>query len=208
MYLPGSYVINMLSRPDRMKEFRSWNEQAMRFNAVVPDQVPDGYNLPVGMLGCTMSHSALWNKIAEDRDGYYMIFEDDAVPARSDWQQITARIFSDTFLMFPDFDILYLGGNHTHHGAQPGEIVLSSEKYSLHKCNRTYTTHAYIISSGGARKMTGRYAHLLDSEAVDVAMCTLQQEGSSFYAAPSVFAQRASFSDIWQCNVDYSNCIK
>jgi GR25 family glycosyltransferase involved in LPS biosynthesis len=198
-----TYVINLVSRPDRLAGFRHEAEKAgidfKVLEAERPTTVPDDWKHGMGMWGCNTSHAILWAKlIASDAD-YMMVFEDDAVLSN-------AKHLADIESILTDYkpDILYLGGNYTAFGARKG-VPDTDLPYLFHGGN-TLTTHAYVISREAAE-----WAYKFTpwrTEAIDVAMFTLQNRGNSLCISPSIFTQRPGYSDIWQRETNYNHCVK
>lgn len=194
-----TWVINLASRPDRLASFRRNADEpaglnAQVFNAIHPAivDVPKKFRLPAGAYCNGMSHRALWERLLDSNAMHMAIFEDDAV-YRGGQMPIEVADLA--------FDFLFLGGNHTHFGAQQGEHVSGN----LYRCKHTLTGHAYIISRRGAQWMIEN--HDFEATAIDDGWGSLQKEGKSYYLWPSLFVQAPGYSDIWGRNVDYTNII-
>lgn len=178
-------VINLDRRVDRWKAFLADSRpykvpKVRRFSAIEPE-AGNGH-ISKGELGCFLSHRAVWENVKENT----LILEDDAKITR----QYSIPKLPD------DFDLFYLGGNHRLFGARPGQRMgywkEDNRTIRMCRCDKTLTTHAYIISPKGAEMAL----RLTDEVQVDVALWQIQALGNSYYITPSLFVQRDSFSDI------------
>lgn len=191
-----AYVINLDKRPDRLKTFQNdcarYNfGPVTRVTAHQTSKAPDGWSVTASRYGCIHSHRTIWSKITKPT----VIFEDDAQ---------LVRPFSLPPLP-PGFDIFYLGGNDSHFTAQPGPVYMHHQVdntfVAIHKCKRLFAAHAYIISPAGAQ---AALKIDLRDRPVDIGMCELQRDGRCYYMRPSLFIQRAGYSNIEHKQVDYS----
>ena len=63
-----------------------------------------------GMIGCTLSHLKLWEKINKDKDEIVLILEDDVLFTDNFWEK-----FNDYYKQLPDdWDIAYLGASNIY----------------------------------------------------------------------------------------------
>jgi len=197
-----TYVINMHTRPDRLAGFRIEAERAgitdyTVFDAITPRnvKVPKSFILTAGSYCNGLSHKAIWQELVDGSDEYALIFEDDAV-----W---TGRDLDDADIIdIHRIDMLFLGGNHTAYGAIEGTHV----KGNIYRCGHTLTGHAYMIHRDTAQLLLS--THDFTRTAIDAGWKTIHDLGHSYYASPSVWVQRAGYSDIWRRDVDYSHCIR
>jgi GR25 family glycosyltransferase involved in LPS biosynthesis len=201
------YVINLDSRPDRMHNFDHEANRAgvtyERVRATTPKEcnIPRSFILPPASYANGISHKRIWQMLIESGDEYACIFEDDAV-----WRG-AGEFDPDVYLeavrgAVGSVDMLFLGGNHTEHGAVPGVHVSGT----LYRCGHTLTGHAYIISRYAADWLLNN--HDFGKTAIDAGWYLLHGQGRSYYFEPSLWVQRPDFSDIWGRYVDYASCIK
>ncbi len=187
-----AYLINLDRRPDRLGAFMVDSQKykvpsVERFSAIEP---ADGNGkISKAELGCFLSHREIWKKVKQNT----IVFEDDAKPTRQ---------FSLPKL--PEgFHLMYLGGNHRLFGARPGVRIAywkeDDRTIRMCRCDKTLTTHAYIISPEGARLAL----ELTEEVQVDVALWSLQALGHSYYITPSLFVQRDSHSDIHNRRINF-----
>jgi GR25 family glycosyltransferase involved in LPS biosynthesis len=119
------FVINLEKRKDRWESFLSHHpdlkEIAIRKNAIdgrnlklTPDLArlfkPNGFEWKKSVIGCALSHLALWDKLAKapSNNEVYLILEDD-VRLKADWKQVLEKAQSRNAIP-TDFDVLFLGG--------------------------------------------------------------------------------------------------
>lgn len=201
------YVINLDSRPDRMANFNAEAQRAgvsyERTRATTPKEcnIPQSFILPAGSYANGISHKRIWQMLVDGSDEYVCIFEDDAV-----WRG-SGEFDPDMYLeavrgAVESVDMLFLGGNHTEHGAIAGVHVSGT----LYRCEHTLTGHAYIISRYAAQYLIDH--HDFGKTAIDAGWKSLHDMGRSYYFEPSLWVQRPDFSDIWGRHVDYRTCIK
>ena len=119
------------------------------------------------VIGCSMSHLTIWDKIASS-EGWYMILEDD-VRFAANWQTWLSSAMKE---IPSDADLLYLGGvlppnlvalpsvlsavNSHWSAIQPNTLFSPLPQPLFHFC-----TYSYLLSHKGARKLMD---YLLDSE--------------------------------------------
>jgi GR25 family glycosyltransferase involved in LPS biosynthesis len=192
------FCINLERRPDRkaeaIEEFKKANIEFELFNAV------DGHSLNLqgkikpGHIGCVLSHLNLYKHIRNKEDGeIFMITEDDVVFSPN---------FIETYNRYKgiipeDWVLFYFGGNHNHQSLQ------MVNEY-LHKLNKTYTTHCYLVR----KSMIGLLIDEFDTpgifnDEVDVHLSNIQRKYPCYGFAKSIAWQRESFSDIEMRNVNY-----
>lgn len=206
-YFDKVFCINLDRREDRMlmaeKELKKFNIEFERFSAVdgntlVKEDYTTNPNIPVGHIGCTLSHARLISICKERGYKKVLILEDDV-------------IFSDNFeINFADYvkeipknwDMFYLGGNHNFHMGQKLRMVSKH----IGKCHSTFSTHAYAISEN----MFDEAIEVLSKgeKQVDVYYSEIQKRRHIYTIYPGIANQRADYSDILNENVDYSKIIK
>jgi len=113
--------------------------------------------LTPSQIGCALSHLYVWKKIAESKDEMAIVFEDDVVFTKDFNEK-----FKHTINNIPqDFDLLYLGWSDNSNliffllTFLAGLSKINETKvdeYLIHpRC--TLSSHAYIISKKGARRL-------------------------------------------------------
>jgi len=197
-----TYVINMISRPERLANFRAEAERAglgefTVVKAVTPRDVriPKEFKLTPGSYCNGLSHKSIWQALVSGTDDYAVIFEDDAV-----WSGI--NLDDSCMIEFDRIDMLFLGGNHSAYGAIEGEHVSGN----LYRCGHTLTGHAYIIHRDTAFWLLQE--HNFNLTAIDAGWKFIHDRGHSYYISPSIWTQRPGYSDIWNRDVNYDHCIK
>ena len=123
--IDDAWVINLDRRADRMEKFKLAHpdlaERTHRVSAfearhlsLTPNIVrlfePHDFNWKKPVMGCALSHLAMWVQLLEDREdiGSYLIMEDD-VKLVPDWRNKWEKIHKNNALP-GDWDIVYLGG--------------------------------------------------------------------------------------------------
>jgi glycosyl transferase family 25 len=114
------FVINLRRQPERLQSFLRHNKPSgiefKYFEAVDgvkieainiwgPIIAKGAVNYTSGMIGCAMSHLALWRRCAEQKK-HFIVLEDDAV-VRADIKMQTSSLV----LRVPDWDMILLGYN-------------------------------------------------------------------------------------------------
>ena len=123
--IDDAWVINLDRREDRMKKFLETNydiaERVHRLSAFDGKKLrmgkklarlfmPHDFNWKKPVMGCALSHLALWVQLAGEREGInsYLILEDDARLC-ADWRERWEKIYKHDS-MPADCDVMYLGG--------------------------------------------------------------------------------------------------
>lgn len=177
---PKSFVINLESRPDRMRKFSSNFKQATSIYGWIIDryEAVDGNKLlrennysdeikhtfrnndfgwRPAVIGCALSHINLWKKLIKDPENdSYLIFEDDVEFTDNyvwKFQSLMQKIIFD-------WDFLFLGHLmcYEHQTIQREEINqlpnwVSMVEYSVPKRISYVGTASYLISKRGAQKL-------------------------------------------------------
>jgi GR25 family glycosyltransferase involved in LPS biosynthesis len=193
--IQNHFYINLDRRTDRrdncIKELLKWDIIPNRFSAI---------HNKVGIIGCGMSHLKCLQIAKEKRYPYVAIFEDDIViPKPRQVENIVNRIIKSGV----EWDVILLAGNNF----KPNKV----EKEDYYMVNKCFTTTAYIVREPFYDKMienlkegliflmeTGDRQFSLDSW-----WCHLQRENRFLLINPLSIYQRADYSDIENCNVDY-----
>lgn len=184
-YINATYVINLDSDTDRLKEFddmmSKYNWTYIRHSAFNGKKIinsPDNHNpdvdslqeryirkswLSANEMGCLLSHVSLWEKVATDPNlQRIIIFEDDA---RTYTDSITVRNLITEFYKYlhtnniDEPDMLYLGKSLDYcinYKKVWGNVYMSTHPLCL---------HAYIMTKSGAQKLLSMSPY---SEAIDM----------------------------------------
>jgi GR25 family glycosyltransferase involved in LPS biosynthesis len=105
-------------------------------------------HLSPGHRGCSLGHMRLWHHIATSGIPYAMIFEDDVLP-HPQIGELGPAWWADTIGYEEGrgmLDMVFLGN-------QMNKEYLEDKKHIRVIQTPTYTTHAYIITAAGARKI-------------------------------------------------------
>ncbi len=169
-------VINLDRRKDRLESFRAAHsdlefERLSAYDGCALRLTPEIHRLfrpndffwKKAVLGCAMSHLAVWQKVAEATKPY-LILEDDARLAPG-WQ----KALQDALQAVPvDYDVLYLGGilppnragfDQVKEQVAPGVCRVAQNKMFgqpeptryFHFCN-----YSYVLTPAAARKILNR----------------------------------------------------
>lgn len=161
-------------------------------------KVPKDFRATPGAFGCTLSHLALYAQALEQGLDAIAIFEDDCL-FHPRFQFLFATFWSH---IPADWQLAYLGGNHTHFGAKPPTPVNDF----VGRVNKTLTTHAYLIRREAMKLALSAPSAYLD--VIDVTLTWVQQRVPSYCAIPSLCTQAEGWSDCWNANVNYDFCLK
>lgn len=138
MHIESAAVINLASRPDRLRAFMDrWDDNELHVNvhtANGPHKYMTRYKISrhdAAMLDCTHMHKHILSLYR----GPLLVMEDDAVIPTHFW---TAIDDLDIDTIHPQWDIIQLGGRHL-----TGPIRMSHG--DLVRCLDTDLTHAYIV---------------------------------------------------------------
>lgn len=210
----GTFYINLNRRHDRREQidnelaqhkisaerqegFDITDEELHDYLKLHPEFNEHDIALSRARVGCTKSHLAIIQK-AKDR-GYesVLIFEDDC-KFIADPHEISDKAFADMSRL-PECDMLYLGAN----------VLADIQPLSpnLGKMNGSYCAHAYIVF----KKV---YDHILNFEwdkyrVIDELYMNISRDErfNVYTVLPLAAVQRASYSDIEQKEVDYTNVL-
>lgn len=196
-----AYIINMSNQPERWdnssKLLKHVGLNPVRFPAVDKDVIKSfggreglkklslideqDKNLDSeGTIGCGLSHMSIWAEIAEHSDARAAIFEDD-IAGYINREDLIQKLNDARNVMPPDWDLLFLGRciDSCHESVRIAD--------GLYKTKRPYCTHAYIISSRGARKLLSRALYTgVDTQIVrDVEIDALK----AYTFHPSIYVQ-------------------
>jgi len=193
--IKNHYYINLDRRTDRrescIKELSKWDIIPNRFTAI---------ENKIGIIGCGFSHLKCLQIAKEKRYPYIAIFEDDIViPKPRQVENIVNRIIKSGV----EWDILLLAGNNFKPNKE------EHDDYCI--VNRCYCGTGYIVKEEFYDTLIENIKEGLimlmktgDRQySWDAWWCHLQRENRFLLINPLSIYQRADYSDIENCNVDY-----
>ena len=133
------FVISLPTRDDRREHIRQQLNGRIDytfFDAIRP--APGRRVLPVGKLGCALSHRAMWMRAVTDNTNI-LVFEDDIVV--TDWDVFRDQI--DVLLANEGWDLAFFGHCYEEEGAEVCTYFRASVK--------PLCLHAYMITPRAAR---------------------------------------------------------
>lgn len=157
------YVINLAKDHERLAQFdQNMSKYGIRYNRVEAVYGKDAMRNPklkheitwpcrilcsYGIVGCYLSHSALWQKLAEDPDAaYYLVLEDDAR-----FTDDTVPVIEEAIAKFDGgFDLLTLFTFSDNMSVACYNQELMQGKYKVCRNPMLLSTLGYIISKQGA----------------------------------------------------------
>lgn len=199
--LARCYVLNLERRPDRWAGFvarmpADWPRElpaAERVSAVDGREttVPDGWESGPGAWGCLQSHLALWDRIFTDGQPA-LILEDDATFCAD----FACRLADFAGAVPPDWDLLYLGGQHILPPATiPGlPSTIHGHSPTVVRCQGVKKTHAYAITPAACQKLYGQIAAA--PYHIDVALAMLHRGLNVYAPGQWLCGQAAGVSDV------------
>lgn len=168
-----------------------------------------GHEMPLGLVGCSLSHRALYEQAAAKGWDRTVIFEDDVVPRAPD----VAALADALRELPPTWELCYLGYwknevitprdrlKQLSYAAlaplglsrwRPGEVArLLPRPYSAHlrRAGRHLCTHAYAVSREGARKLAAAQTPLAYAADQLLTMLVLGGKIEAYVTVPSLFDQ-------------------
>jgi GR25 family glycosyltransferase involved in LPS biosynthesis len=190
-----AYVINLESRPDRLKTFMN-HTFVKWFDALEVVKAVDGASLVPDpnkvnpwnfrfltqakckrVVACCMSHIMVWNQIVATDDGkddFVVVFEDDAWPLLTD-EEAFQTTFS-TILNKKDISFLWLNSHDLYPKVLPKGSY--TDQQVLRNIPHTCTTEAYAVRPSFAKKLIAAIEN--DMGAIDAHMARyLKSEGQN-----------------------------
>lgn len=185
--------INLLERKDRLEHIQ---KEMKRVGISNPQRV-NAIKMPMGVLGCTLSHINCLERAKKEGWKYVFVCEDDAVFTNIPLLQQNVNKWVQSKVVW---DVLIIGGNN-----QEPFSRLASEipAIQIHNCQ---TTTAYIVQQhyydrliqnfkeSAANLM--RYPQLKHLFAVDIYWKKLQITDNWFMTIPATVSQLEGHSDI------------
>lgn len=166
------YVINLKSRPQKRenieRQFLNQNMSGFIFDAI------DGKKLDLheleanniispnsnkhnkkrqlrrGEIGCSMSHTTLWDMLLNSDKKYFLVFEDDAVLV-DDFQNKLADLLNE--LKDKKWDVLYLNENCIRHFGKEACNGPSYTENTFRPKNIGYGLYGYVMTKDFLRKV-------------------------------------------------------
>jgi|GEM_PF-177186 len=167
-------VLNLDRRSDRWEAFRARVDEAAgsiflarceRFAAVdgsALDLTPEilhlfrgnDFNYRRGIVGCALSHVAIWREVATRADGACLIFEDDVKPGADFCGQLV-ELCGEFAEIHSDYDLVLLGYQFWNESRAElsARVNLSTRLGLMEWGNYLGGLYAYLISAKGARRL-------------------------------------------------------
>ena len=200
------YVLNLKRRPDRLKKFKEMNineiSQFHVFEAVdVMSLKPshkiqklfqhNDYKYRRGIVGCALSHVAMWHELITKNLDSMVILEDDAELTNNFIEKLLHVIS-----ISPNADIIFLGHHPYSKYSNPDDLnrdnIPITEKWSRERCIRESMggTTGYYITRNGALNMFKRIGQESIVNGIDWVMFKTADINNIYYCSPFiVFAE-------------------
>lgn len=173
-------LVNLERRKDRWDNWCKANPQLVngveRINAVDGKMIKldsdiykifkhNSYHWKRGMIGCTLSHMIIWQKLLEEQNdnARYLILEDDMRFISKDWLETWNKMNE---CIPKDADLLYIGGVlPTNKGVLSSVLDNVNDYWAKIRPNKLFTggsvelpifhfcTYSYILTKSGAKKL-------------------------------------------------------
>ena len=185
-FINHTFIVNLDTRRDRWESLLA-SEPYLNMVTQVIERIPavNGLSLQMNhdmyelfkdntfqwkksIIGCALSHLSIWNLIAQEKDGLYMVLEDD-VRFQKEWRHML-RIACQNIPV--DADLLYLGGVlPPNKPALPSVLQSVNDHWAYIKPNTLFTpvplpifhfcTYSYLLTPAGAQKLVS-FAHKIN----------------------------------------------
>ena len=158
------FVINLEESKERMNKIINQCEKANmkieRFPAIngkyinrnnVKNLIDNDFlgKIPNGVLGCSLSHIKIWQKVAKSNYNNVLILEDDIIIPKNFWY-----LFNIYYKKLPsDWDIVYLGGSNIYGKLLNDKILRPINDFKTRGNTVNLGTYAYIIKKNTAIKL-------------------------------------------------------
>ena len=193
------YVINLLRRTDR---FERVQQQSRKFGfpyiitcAVDAREIQNPTKLRDGEHALLLSHAKVINWAKSRNLESVIIFEDDFECVEN---------FNERLAEFgeipPNWDAVYLGGNHSHLGA--GDIAPKQVSENINRVFSTYTTHAMMIKKSMYDVILDKIGQL--NSPLDIIYCDIQKKHNCYAFSRNLCKQYDSYSDIIGFDPEYN----
>jgi GR25 family glycosyltransferase involved in LPS biosynthesis len=194
-YFCKIYVINLDSRPDRMREcqneFNKLGIETERFPGIVFTGTQDDYWNRC--MGCHLSHLSIIKKAKELNLKNILIFEDDVKFINN-----PVEILSNALIQLPcEWDMFYLGGNICRKMTKISENIA--------KLSHAQSTHAYAIN-GNFYDIILNKMNEFNTRHMDVVYADdLVPNFNCYISIPMIAVQKNGYSNIEGKNVNYES---
>lgn len=169
------------------------HETQLRDALIVPNS-----KITAGEIGCFLSHILLWKHIVNLDIERAIIFEDDINPVASFDHIMTICSLKEV----QDVDILYLGHYFSLGKGQP---IAQVGNYEINKSVRALTTHAYMVTRKGCKRLLEYFNNQKSDDAIDQELAKAAKKNKilSYSVNPSLVDQDKSngpnsIIDIWR----------
>lgn len=197
-YFDKIFCINLNSRPDRWKEAeQEFNKHSIKveriaavegakMNLEFPPEIKEG------AVGCSLSHFFCIKYAKQLGINKLLILEDDV-----EFVDNINELFSEYIKEVPpDWDMLYLGGQH-YHG-----MNLQQVSEHVYKCEYTLTTHSVAFNSTVFDMFIDKLIDI--TKPCDTHYAESHKKINAYVIIPHLTWQRQSYSDVEKVNVDYT----
>ena len=199
-YFDKIFCVNLDRRPDKWAlselEFKKYGIDVERFSAVDGNtltQPPGGCKINAAEMGCSLSHIAILKRMISEGWQRILIVEDDV-----EFAENVNTLFPEYVKQVPpNWDMLYLGGNHI--GA------ISNITLNVAKMSKTYSTSHYGITANMTKHVIGEIEKI-DAQ-IDVTYTKFRTR-NCYVFTPVLAWQKAGFSDIQGAFMDYTKIMK
>lgn len=196
------FCLNLKRRPDRLDRVIEQSYiHGFQFEVIeaidgsrfgLPDigEMLSGLWFKHGAMACSLSHMMI-HRIAIDRKlNNFLLLEDD-VELDPNFNEKMQDFWKEKK---SDWDMLYLGGNHAH--------FPSAISPNIDRCNKMLTTHAVAYN----HTVFNRFFNALQdfTKPCDLHYAESHHEINAYSANPLIAWQRPDYSDVLNCDVDYS----
>ena len=196
---PDIYVINLLRRTDRFEKVQA---QSKKFGfpfiitcAVDAREVQNPTKLRDGEHALLLSHARVINWAKSRNLESVIVFEDDFECVENFNERLAE------FKEIPaDWDVVYLGGNHSHLGA--GNVGPTQITENVMRVYSTFTTHAMLINKSMYGVVLDKISQL--SAPLDVIYCDIQKKYNCYAFSRNLCKQYDSYSDIIGFDPEYN----
>jgi len=201
-YFDWIVCINLDKRLDRWKKvskiFNDLNLKVERISAVDGTKEPKKYNLKPGELGCLLSHLNVIKIAKKTNKKNILILEDDV-----EFCQDAVSLFFEYEKELPNWDWLYLGGNHALNNKYMSPLNCPIQITDhVYRVREIYSTHSYAIKE----TIYDDIINIIENanRPLDVAYSNLHPKLETYLLRPSLTWQYNDYSDIMEKTVDYS----
>ncbi len=200
-------VLNLDRRSDRWEGFRMRTEEAagpafvarcQRFAAVdgttlniTPELFHlfrgNDFNYRRGIVGCALSHIAIWREVAVQSNGACLIFEDDAKP-HPDFCGQLVELCGELVETHSDYDLVLLGYQFWDEPSVElaARSSLSTRLRPMEWANYLGGLYAYLVSANGARRLLDLVDRDGVQNAIDWFVMKQGRELKVFQCAPHI----------------------